>query len=125
MKRELKVHGRHYKSGNAGTTTLTAKGVEAAALRLFNICLNEDEITALQIPDKYNFHWEACLAWLKAFVDVEAEPMPNRKGIRHIQKGGLTKEKIWRKYRDDMTARCDGTKVRQHKHRRICNIKAY
>jgi hypothetical protein len=39
--------------------------------------------------------WEITKAWLDKFIEFEAEPQPNRRGERHLHKGGLTKKVIW------------------------------
>jgi hypothetical protein len=75
--------------------------LESDACQKWGIFLNEDMRALLR--SRSTPAWEATKAWLDLFFAAEAEPQPNRKGERHLHKGGLTKKVIYKKsYLPDM-----------------------
>jgi len=86
-----------------------ANNVERTASQLYGFNLTEEEKMALRCGK--SFDWGVCRAWMGNFFDLEAEKQPNRNGERHIQKGGLTRAKIWEMYKESMEGRTDGARI--------------
>ena len=70
--------------------------LESDLCKNYGLFLNDQMRT--DVRSKSGPAWEITAAWLDNFFATEAEPQPNRKGERHLHKGGLTKKVIFNEH---------------------------